>query len=262
MRKAKNIAIAAAAILCVLAVIIGGLLSRNWTIRFRSELNRFFGEGNWECLDQETKESIIYDDYVIVHSNPSLSGEKPGRFQNWYILFTNRNGEDEVWHITNHTLKINHDKYGIFSPKRYSQKQAFVLELMDISFGLAGDEIWEKFFRSRLSEQAAGCFEVAVSYTGGNPKPEFYDDLWEQPWFTANTVTAGDYLSCGLHDFYLEIRAHDYRLKKLTEEDYQRTLESLPDIEADLLKEFGDFASFTIYFDGELWAKYVDGVKQ
>lgn len=261
MRKVKNIVIVTVAILCVLAIVIGIILSKNWTIRFHSELNRFFGEGNWECIDQETKESMIYDDYIIVHSNPAMSGDVPGKFQNWYIQFKNRNGEDEIWHITNHTLKINHDEYGIFSPKRYSQKQAFVLELMDISFGLAGDEIWKDFIQSRLSEQAADCFEVAVSYTGGNPEPEFYDDLWEQPWFTANTVTAGDYLSCDLHDFYLEIRAHDYRLEKLNEEEYQQTVEALPDIEADLLEEFGDSASFTIYFDGELWAEYVDGVK-
>ncbi len=261
MRKAKNIAIAAVIVLCALAVVIGTILSKNWTIRFHSELNHFFGKGNWECIDQETKESLIYDDYVIVHSNPALSGAEPGRFQNWYIQFTNRNGEEEVWQITDHTLKINHDRYGFFSPKRYSQKQAFVLELMDISFSLAGEEIWEEFIQSCLPEAAADCFEVAVSYTGGNPEPEFYDELWAQPWFTANTVTAGDYLSCDLHDFYLEIRAHDYRLEKLTEEEYQETAKALPDIAAELLEEFGDSASFTIYFDGELWAEYVDGVK-
>ena len=41
MRKVKNIVIVTVAILCVLAIVIGIILSKNWTIRFHSELNRF-----------------------------------------------------------------------------------------------------------------------------------------------------------------------------------------------------------------------------
>ena len=30
------------------------------------------------------------------------------------IKFSNKDGNEEIWEITNHTLKINNDKYGIY----------------------------------------------------------------------------------------------------------------------------------------------------
>ena len=132
MKKVKQILI----FLVVLGVIAGAVFAylsfQNWTVRFASELDRFFGKGNWECIDEESKTSHMYTEYH--HSSSSVySEETPGRYKNWDILFTKADGTSEVWTITNHTLKINHSKRWLLSPKRYSAKQALVLELMDIS---------------------------------------------------------------------------------------------------------------------------------
>ena len=250
--------------ICILTIslFVGYYRNKNWTIRFKSELDHFFGKENWKCISEETKESIIYTDYIIVRSNPTLSGEIPGKYTDWNIKFSNKDGNEEIWEITNHTLKINHDKYGMFSSKRYSNKQAIVLELMDISCGLAGDEIFNDIIKEELSENIANCLRVSISYTGGNPKPEFYDKLFEQPWFNVNNVSAENFLACDLHDFYIDIFAFDYKVKKLSEQEQQTLFDSMKIIERKLLQKYENNASFEIYFDKEHNVEYIDGNKQ
>lgn len=260
MKKAKSIGIVGILILLIAGAVALYMAGQNWTVRFKSELDNFFGEGNWECIDEETKESIIYTEYVQVRSSP-LSYEMAGKYKNWYIEFENRHGEAEVWYITNHVLKINHDKYDIFSGKRYTNKQALTLELMDISFGMVSEDIYNDIVLSVLSAEEAESLEVTMSYSGGNPKPEFYDSLAEESWFTANEVTAGDFLAYDLHDFYIYIRAYDYRLEKLTAQQRENVLESMDAMVEMLLAEYGQNASFEIYLDGEHKVEYVDGEK-
>ncbi len=77
----------------------------------------------------------------------------------------------------------------------------------------------------------------------------------------ANTVTAKDYLTNDLHDFYIYIHIHDYRFKKLTEDEQKHILDSLEDIEKALCEKYGKHASFEIYFDSEHKAEYEDGIK-
>lgn len=260
MKKVKKIGIVFIVLVLIVGMVVAYLMCRNWTIRFKSEMDDFFGEGNWKSISEETKESIMYERYI--HDNRTGSYEVPGKYQKWYIQFTNRDGEEEIWYITNHVLKINHDNYGLFSPKRYSSKQAFVAELMDISFGVVSDEIKEEFINSELSEEEAECIEVEMSYHGGNPEPEFYDELFREEWFQVNEISAGNYLSCNLYDFYIYIRTFDYKLEKLTDTQQQHVLDSMESIENRLLEKYGSDASFELYFDEEHQVEYVDGAKQ
>jgi hypothetical protein len=190
-----------------------------------------------------------------------LSHEEPGMYKNWYIKYNNK-GKEEVWQITNHSLKINNDKYDWFSSKRYSAKQAFVFELMDISCQIIGEQVHNEVIKEYLSEKESECIEVLISYKGGNPKPNFYNKIWKEDWFTADKATAQNYLASYLHNFYLYIRAHDYKLDKLTDEEKQNVINSLDKIEDKLLKKYGNNASFRIYFDKENNLEYIDGVKQ
>lgn len=262
MKRIKRILILVLVLLLAAGILLGIYVSQNWPLRFRSRLDQFFGEGQWACISQETRESIIYSDYVIVRSNPALSGEVPGKFHNWDISFQNRQGQQEIWTISDHTLRINHDRYGLFSGKRYSAQQALGLELMEISFGMVGEEIHEQIICTLLSEEEAACIKAEISYSGGNPQPAFYDELWRQPWFTAADATAEDYLTCDLQDFYLSIRCFDYRMEKLTEEQQQNILNSLEPMAELLCRRFGEAASFTIYLDEEHRVEYIDGQKQ
>lgn len=94
-QKIKTAGIWAILILIVVGLIVVYFRHQNWTIRFRSELDDFFGEGNWVYISEETKQSIIYSDYHHSHSNPTLSGNVPGKYKDWYISFENRIGEEE-----------------------------------------------------------------------------------------------------------------------------------------------------------------------
>ncbi|MGN0659695.1 MAG: hypothetical protein ACI4LA_08810 [Emergencia sp.] len=150
--KTKKVTAVIIVILLAAAVTAGYFLSQNWTIRFRAELDSFFGEGNWECISEETKDSMIYSEYVSVHSSPELSYDRP--------------------------------------------------------------------------------------------------------------VTAENYLACSLQDFYLDIRAFDYRMDNLTEEQRQHVLDSMKTMEARLRSRFGRYADFRIWLDEDHQVEYEKGVRQ
>ncbi len=176
------------AVLIVLLILPAGFFTwryfNDWTLRYHSELDQFFGKGNWRCVDSEEKESIFASKYV--HTASSLGGETvPETYTDWMIAFQNRDGQEEIWRITNHSLIINHDRYGLFEMnRRLNGKQALTLELMDISFGVAAEENKEDVLLSVLSGAEASCFEVTISWEGGNPEPAFYDDLQQEPGLT------------------------------------------------------------------------------
>ncbi len=260
-RKIKKIFTLIFCIALLLGIAATYYTSQNWTIRFKSELDSFFGKGNWQCISEETKDSIVYTEYIRVRSNPALSEEVPGKFKNWYISFENKDREEEVWYITNHVMKINHDRYGWFSSKRYSAKQALTLELMDIAFGMIGEQVHEGIVQAVLSEEEAECIEVIMTYTGGNPRPDFYDQLNQEDWFNIQDISAEKFLSYESFDFYLYIRAHDYRLEKLSEDQQANVLTSLEALEQKLLQTYGLNASFEIYLDSEHKSEYKDGKK-
>lgn len=234
---------------------------QTWPVRFHSELDKFFGEGNWEYLSEETKESRMYT--VHYHSN-SYSGtynqEVPGKYHNWDIRFTNRDKQDELWTITDHAMKINHSKTNLFSSGRFSAKQALIRELMEVSFMAAGEGLRKELLKI-LPQQEADCLAIDISYRGGNPPLDIYEKLMEKPWFTADQVSVSDYLACDLYDFYLWIHAHDYRVKKLTEDEQRHLTGCLGQMEDLLRSTYGNHADYEIYLDDGHTSKYTAGLE-
>lgn len=257
MSKRKKIAIIAILIIIIGLIIAIVIYMNNWLLRFSKELDKFFGEGNWEYTSNETKESRMFDE----RRRNSATGSTtyvPGHYKNWEIE-VNRNNKKEYWVISNHAYKINHDKNWFLSPKLYSAKEALVLELMNISEEIVAEKVQEEIINDLYSEKEADCFDVALMYHGGNPEPNFYNELYKQDWFTASKVTAKDFLETDLHDFYLYIRIFDYRLEKLAEEEQQKLLATRENLERRLIEEYGDNASFEIYFADGNKSEYKDG---
>ena len=132
---------------------------------------------------------------------------------------------------------------------------------MDISEEIVAEKFKEEIISDLYSEKERECFDVTLMYHGGNPEPSFYNELYKQDWFTADKVNAKDYLETDLYDFYLYIRIFDYRLEKLTEEEQQNLLATREKLEQRLLEEYGDNASFEIYFADGNKSEYDDGKK-
>ena len=103
MKKAKKAGVLAVVILIIAVGFLIYHYFQTWPLRFRSDFNEFFGEGNWEQVSSETNESRMY---TVYHrsSSPALSGERAGTYHNWDIAFTNRYGEEELWTITDLSL--------------------------------------------------------------------------------------------------------------------------------------------------------------
>lgn len=64
-----------------------------------------------------------------------------------------------------------------------------------------------------------------------------------------------------MYDFYLYIRIFDYRLETLTEEEQQNLLATREKLEQRLLEEYGDNASFEMYFADGNKSEYEYGKK-
>ena len=274
MKKAKNIITIVGIVLGIIIIIwfyqvcinipVGngkvikiGLGGGDWTKKYKFELDQFFGEGNWECVSKEKKESSFTEKTVSDYGDYS---ESIGKYTNWSIRFKNKYGEERTAVITNHVLMINNSKHGLFSSKRYSGKQAFYLELMDVSLDLAADEIHNDVIKSELTEEA-NCIDVTIMMRV-NPKPKFYDALAKEKWFTVNKVTPENYLFNELHHFYISIDLYDYIFGKLTEQQQKNVLDSFERIEKRILDKYGDKVSFEMRFDDEHKVEYNNGVKE
>ena len=151
MNKGKKVAIIATVIVVIGIIIAIVIYRNNWPLRFSKELNRFFGEGNWEYTSKETKESIMFDERRR-NSATNSTTYVPGHYKNWEIE-VNRNNKKEYWIISNHAYKINHDKHWFLSPKLYSAKEALVLELMNISEEIVAEKFKEEIPRYMIKHQ-------------------------------------------------------------------------------------------------------------
>lgn len=259
--KVKKIGIVSLAILIVISAITIHFVMNNWTIRFNWELDKFFGEGNWVCVDSETKESIIYSK-TYTSRNVIGSETVAGKFKNWYIQYMNNDGSESLYRITDHVMRINHDKYMFLQSEYLSAKQAFVMELMDITHQIAADEVWKNTILPEVGRELAECIDIEIMYNGGNPEPEFYDELLTEPWFTAEKATAENYLATELYDFYIYIRVYDFEDVKPSEEQYISLMNSYNAIIEAMCERFDENADFKIYISSQLKAKYVGGKLQ
>ncbi len=258
MEKRKEIGWIIIGIFVIAAFMAINWLWGNWTLRYEAQLDHFFGEGNWEAVSDDVKQSRVYR----VRTSNSYGGSKssPGLYREWDILCKNNQGQEEIWTISNHVYNINKEKHSIFSSKRYKERQALTLELMDISCAVVEEEVHRDIVEEILTPEEAHCVTVSMSYHGGNPKGSFYDKLAAEPWFTMDKVTAGNFLATGLHEFYLLFRIYDYRFSQLSEEKQKNVVASLPEIEKRMLQVYGDYASFEILYD-DFHVEYENGVK-
>lgn len=262
MKKMGSIALVG----IVVIIILMNVLLNNWPVRFKNELNLFFGKEHWKVINEEEKDSIIYKEHVHYYENPELDCDKPGKFKNWYIEYTNSD-QTYISKITNHTYKINNSKYSILEfSKRFSAKQAFIQQLMDISMNQASENILDEMIRKYLTEEESECFDVNISYTGGNPSKKFYNKLSKENWFTIEQSSAENYLKTDLYDFYIWIRIFDYKFNKLPEDKKENVIQRMLSIENELIEKYGNNASFELIYptaNGDFTkVKYIGGLKE
>ncbi|MCD8321515.1 MAG: hypothetical protein LUC89_01335 [Oscillospiraceae bacterium] len=239
--KLTGVIVVIAVVIAVVIYFMSGL----WPIRFKNELDAFFGEGNWEKISSETNTSMMYTVHHYT-SDGLYNYDSDGTYTKWYILFT-RDDEEEIWTISNHTYKINHSKYSILSADRYSAKQALVQQLMDISCEVAAEKVQYDLLSEILNEEQIESLRVSISYRNGNPSPTFYNRLFKQDWFNVENSTAENYLKTDLYEFYIDILAYDYKFNQLSDEDQADLLNSLDEIEQLLLDTYGEYAAYEIY---------------
>ncbi len=245
----------------ILALIVAGFVAgwfvlRTWPLRFHRELDQFFGAGNWESVSEETKRSMMFDEYLAVRGT-GYSDSVDGRFHEWNIAFTNREGETELWTISDHTLKINnHDHWFPLDPERYTARQALGQELMELAFDMAGEQAQEDILGDILTDGERACLDVEISFRGGWPNGDLYTELLNEPWFNIQELDAEKFLQSDLYDFYVDVFAYDYRVDDLSEMEQEHLYRSLGDIEQALRAAFGDYVDYDIYLGEGYSAEY------
>lgn len=245
----------------ILALIVAGFVAgwfvlRTWPLRFHRELDQFFGAGNWESVSEEIKRSMMFDEYLAVRGT-GYSDSVDGRFHEWNIAFTNREGETELWTISDHTLKINnHDHWFPLDPERYTARQALGQELMELAFDMAGEQAQEDILGDILTDGERACLDVEISFRGGWPNGDLYTELLNEPWFNIQELDAEKFLQSDLYDFYVDVFAYDYRVDDLSEMEQEHLYRSLGDIEQALRAAFGDYVDYDIYLGEGYSAEY------
>mgnify|MGYP007051554852 CR=1 FL=1 len=101
----------------------------------------------------------------------------------------------------------------------------------------------------RLKSREGDVIDVKETEKGYFVTMEFYDKLLKESWFKCNEVSAERYLSMDTADFYIDIKAYDYRIKKLSDTEKDHLMNSLETIEQGLRDKYGEHASYKIYFD-------------
>ena len=81
-----------------------------------------------------------------------------------------------------------------------------------------------------------------------SPKKEFLKYLSKSNWLTINT-TVSELMNCDKHDFVIDISLYDYQYKKLNKQQKEIVDTWFNDIESKLLDEYGEKASFDIYYN-------------
>ena len=245
----------------ILALIVAGFVAgwfvlRTWPLRFHRDLDQFFGAGNWESVSEETKRSMMFDEYLAVRGT-GYSDSVDGRFHEWNIAFTNREGETELWTISDHTLKINnHDHWFPLDPERYTARRALGQELMELAFDMAGEQAQEDILGDILTDGERACLDVEISFRGGWPNGDLYTELLNEPWFNIQELDAEKFLQSNLYDFYVDVFAYDYRVDDLGEMEQEHLYRSLGDIEQALRAAFGDYVDYDIYLGERYSAEY------
>ena len=245
----------------ILALIVAGFVAgwfvlRTWPLRFHRELDQFFGAGNWESVSEETKRSMMFDEYLAVRGT-GYSDSVDRRFHEWNIAFTNREGETELWTISDHTLKINnHDHWFPLDPERYTARRALGQELMELAFDMAGEQAQEDILGDILTDGERACLDVEISFRGGWPNGDLYTELLNEPWFNIQELDAEKFLQSDLYDFYVDVFAYDYRVDDLSEMEQEHLYRSLGDIEQALRAAFGDYVDYDIYLGEGYFAEY------
>ena len=267
MKKSKKTSVIVAIIVFIVVsiFIVGTIcvswLLNDWTIRYKSELNEFFGEGNWEVISDESDYSKSrVTTYSTIGDNYS-GRKKMGFYRTWSILCENEDEEEEIWQISNRVYNTNNVRYGLFSNKRLRAKNGLTFELMEISFLIIEEEILKEFVDDGLTEEEVDCISVDVSYHDGNPPRSFYDKLAKESWFTREEASAENYLATDLYDFCLHVRVYDYKMEKLSEEEKENLINGLKNAEKRFLRKYEGDASFEIICE-EYDVKYVDGELQ
>lgn len=227
----------------VILLLVGWYCLRSWPIRFHGTLDDFFGNGNWQTVSEETKDSIIFKRW-----NALTKREQEGTFHEWNIAFENQAGETEVWTISDHTLKINHkENWFPLDAERYTARQALGQELLWIALDVAGEEVRTETLGTILPEEELDCLAVDISFLDGLPDGGVYDRLLEEPWFNVRDANADRFLQSNQYDFYVDVFAHDYRVDDLSEAEQSHLYHSLGAIEQALQNTYGAQVDYEIY---------------
>lgn len=221
-----------------------------WLFLYRSQLNDFFGKGNWSCVSKKTCRFLFQSDTDYDDDDDTFDpwDHFQDDYQNWELQFLNRNNEMQTCSISNRDYKLSYS--------HLSAKQALTQELMRVSFALASDEVKAYLVDGVLSENEAKCIEVGMAYEEFgfyqiSLKPESYDDLRKEDWFNIKDVSAERYLASEQYDVYLAIHIDGagtiFELR--SEEEQKHIMDSVDIFVEKLLRKYGEHASFVISMD-------------
>lgn len=230
----------------VLAVTVGAVsYVGNWPVRYKKEFDKFFGSNwSWEKLEPTFDDNLgSGTNYRSGRFKGMSSGKSSGLVSHWGITC-----EDDYYEVTDWAHKYNHKKYfPLFSKKWLNGKQSLWYEFLDIAIEKSYLELEKRYIEDVIGAEYCEAIDMELQYNT-SPKKEFLKYLSKSNWLSVNT-TVSELMSCDKHDFVIDIRLYDYQYEKLNKQQKEIVDKWFNDIESKLLDDFGDEASFYIYYN-------------
>ena len=214
-----------------------------WPLRFRKDLDAYFGEGKWEWVSPDKMEDYRHDIYQRVPNDSSSCLSDSGKHHIWYIAFQDPEGQRWMWRMTDHTYYVSMHHRGALGG--FSARDGMTAELMELSFRRGSLVLSQKILKDVLSQEELNCLRFEVSYRGGNPGRALYEQLRQEPWFDSGHLK--EYLNWDYHDFYLNIYPYNHRIDRLPEETREHLLGSLSQVESALQSSLGEYCDYKVH---------------
>ena len=227
------ITVAAAVIIMPLLQTYGG--NSNYPVRFEKELNNFFGEGKWECVNHEDKKSADLPDYV------DADGFKTENYYTvWTIEYTDSEGNRKECDISNHDALV----YNV------SGETILARELLDMVVESAEDEIKNDVVKKAMTRELLWEHSTLVSLTPAYEiDNDYYNSLLKKSWFSIEGATAKSLMTAIDVPFILTTKISFDKADTAKQSEIDEMIQCTEDYAEMLVESYGENIAFEIWLN-------------
>ncbi|MGN0518708.1 MAG: hypothetical protein ACI4II_08315 [Acutalibacteraceae bacterium] len=211
--------------------------SSNYPVRFKDELDNFFGEGNWECTNVEKKTTSMFSDDEYYAGDYTLNSRRDGTYRVWTIQYVDSQGNSCEDYISNFTHFMH----------KTSNKTVLAMELHEIALNHASDELERTIAKDIFTQDEIENYISIIRFgTVNRPETSYYKNLLHQDWFKIHHATPLSFLSQEGEVYTIDINLIMKNADTADKSDIEDVKEKATKFANLLVEAYGKYASFDL----------------